>query len=262
MNKQALSSERYSTPTSKTPDSLEETIRQLDRLKHNLTALAAHELRNPLAVLLGYAKILEDESSGNAREYASIVVARAQHLKNIVDSLVVLQQFDAGEFSLLPSTFLIAESIEEALAGLQPQIRLKALQVDFCGEPGLSVRADRERVTLALMNVLSNAIKYSPHGSQVTIQTRADVNNIVVSIHDNGTGIPLADQPHIFERFSQIGNPLTKSSGGLGIGLAVAKAIVELHHGRLWVESIPDQGTTFSLSLRRAYSPETTTRTH
>jgi signal transduction histidine kinase len=215
--------------------------------------IAAHELRNPIAILLGYAKILEGESSGNAREYAGIVVSRAQQLKSIVDSLVVLQQFDAGELALLPSTFLIADSIQEVIQSLLPQIRLKSLQIELRSEPGLSVRADRERATLALTNVLSNAIKYSPHGDQIIIQTRADVSNIIISVHDNGMGIPLADQSHIFDRFCQVGNTPTQRHDGLGIGLAVAKTIIDLHRGQIWIESAPDQGTTVSLSLRRAH---------
>ncbi|MEW5717820.1 MAG: HAMP domain-containing sensor histidine kinase [Chloroflexota bacterium] len=239
-------------PSRQELDRLEEKLHQLEQLKRNFTMLAAHELRNPLAILLGYAKILEDESSGNTREYASIVVSRAQQLKSIVDSLVVLQQSDAGELALHPSTFLIAESIQQVIAEQHPYSQLKALQIELCGELGLYVRADRERVTLALTNVLLNAIKYSAHGGQITIETRADVNNVVVSIHDKGIGIPPADQSHIFDRFYHVSNSLPRENG-LGIGLAVAKAIVELHHGRIWVESAPNQGSTFSLSLRRAY---------
>ena len=241
------------TPPHKEPDRIQEELHQLEQLKRNFTMLAAHELRNPLTILLGYAKILEDESSGNTREYASIVVSRAQQLKSIVDSLVVLQQFDAGELALRPSTFLIAESIQEVIANQHPHSQLKALQIELHGEPGLYVRADRERVTLALTNVLSNAIKYSAHGGQIIIQNRADVNNIIVSIHDDGIGISPAEQGHIFDRFYQVGNPLTREYEGLGIGLAVAKAIIELHRGRIWVESAPNQGSTFTLSLRRAY---------
>ncbi len=240
-------------------DRLEEQLRQLEQLKRNFTMLAAHELRNPLAILLGYAKILEDESSGNTREYASIVVSRAQQLKSIVDSLVVLQQFDAGELALHLSTFSIADCIQQVIAEQRPYSQLKALQIELRGELGLYVRADRERVTLALTNVLLNAIKYSAHGGQITIATHADVNNVIVSIHDKGVGIPPADQSHIFDRFYQASNPLARDYSGLGIGLAVAKAIVELHHGRIWVESAPSQGSTFSLSLRRAYPLNTNT---
>ena len=112
--------EQSATLPHKEPNRIQEELHQLEQLKRNFTMLAAHELRNPLAILLGYAKILEDESSGNTREYASIVVSRAQQLKSIVDSLVVLQQFDAGELALQPSTFLIAESIQEVSAKSAP----------------------------------------------------------------------------------------------------------------------------------------------
>jgi two-component system phosphate regulon sensor histidine kinase PhoR len=237
-------------------------LQRLEQLKRNFTMLAAHELRNPLAILLGYAKILEDESSGNAREYAGIVVSRAQQLKSIVDSLIVLQQCDAGELMLQPNNFLIAESIQEVIRNYSQHIQLKAPQIALRLEAGLSVRADRDRVALVLTNLLSNAIKYSQPGGQIVIQTRTDANDVIVSIHDNGVGIPPAEQTRIFDRFYQIGNPLTREHSGLGIGLAVAQAIIELHRGRIWVESAPNQGSTFSFSLPRAYPANASTVLH
>lgn len=225
----------------------------LEQLKRNFTLLVVHELRHPLAVLLGYAKILEDESSGNTREYASIVAARAQQLKNIVDSLTVLQQYDAGELGLQLHSFPIAESIQAVIRHHRQHIRHKALRVELHLEPDLNVRADYDRIALVLTNLLSNAIKYSRYGGQITIQTRATTNDVVVSVHDDGIGIPPAEQARVFDRFYQVGNPLTREHSGMGIGLAVAKAIIELHHGRIWVESAPNQGSTFSFSLPRAY---------
>ena len=233
-------------------DRVQGELNHLDQLKRNFTMLAAHELRNPLAILLGYAKILEDESSGNVREYAGIVVSRAQQLKGIVDSLILLQQIDAGELTLRLSTFSIGEIIRDVVKNQQENIHLKALQVECHTEPAMCVRADRERLAVALANLLANAVKYSPHGGQIIVHTRADVDNIV-SIHDNGIGIPATEQAHIFDRFYQVGDPLTREQGGFGLGLAVAKALIELHHGRIWVESMPNEGSTFSLSLPRTY---------
>jgi len=228
-------------------------LQQLDQLKRNFTMLAAHELRSPLASLLGYAEILEDESSGAVREYAGIVVSRAQQLKSIVDSLIVLQQFDAGELALQLSPCSIADIVQNVITRQQQYIQSKALQIELQIEPGLHVHVDRERLALVLTNLLSNAIKYSPHSGRILIRTHSDASNITVSIHDDGSGIPVAAQAHIFDRFYQVGEPLTREHSGLGVGLAVAKALIELHHGRIWVESAANQGSTFSFSLPRAY---------
>ena len=253
MTNDAVNLEQQNTVLREGLDRVQRELHHLDRLKRKFTILAAHELRNPLAILLGYAKILEDESSGNVREYAGIVVSRAQQLKGIVDWLILLQQIDVGELTLRLSTFSIGEIIRDVVKKQQENIHLKALQVECHTEPDLCVRADRERLAVALSNLLANAVKYSPHGGQIIVHARADADNIVVSIHDNGIGIPPTEQAHIFDRFYQVGDPLTREQGGFGLGLAVAKALIELHHGGIWVESMPNEGSTFSLSLPRTY---------
>ncbi len=116
------------------------------------------------------------------------------------------------------------------------------------------VYADRERLTLVLNHLLSNSIKFSPAKATIEISARADVTCVVTSIHDTGLGIPEEEQSHIFDRFYQVGDPLTRHHNGLGLGLAIAKAIVELHHGRIWVESSGQQGSTFHFSLPRIIS--------
>ena len=122
MTNDAVNLEQQNTVLREGLDRVQRELHHLDRLKRNFTMLAAHELRNPLAILLGYAKILEDESSGNVREYAGIVVSRAQQLKGIVDWLILLQQIDVGELTLRLSTFSIGEIIRDVVKKQQENI--------------------------------------------------------------------------------------------------------------------------------------------
>jgi two-component system sensor histidine kinase VicK len=226
-------------------------LRRLDQLKRDFISIAAHELRSPLTILLGYAKILESEATGAERERAEIVVSHAWQLKHLVDTMFILQQLDTGEFALRFEAVPVHEVIENVIISQRNAVAEKQLRIEAVYEPDLLVRADRERLALVMANLLSNAIKYSPQGDLVTIKTRSERAQAIISVQDNGIGILSEEQPHVFERFYQVGSPFTRHYKGPGLGLAVSKEIVELHGGRIWVESIIDQGSTFNVSLPR-----------
>jgi signal transduction histidine kinase len=226
-------------------------LRRVDQLKRDFIALSAHELRAPLAVLLGYAKILEGEAVGATRERAQVIVAQAWRLKDLVDAILILQQVDAGEVTLHMEPIGIRQVLEEAVDEHRNEIGDKALDIQLHAAGELLVYADRERLALVLNHLLSNSIKFSPTKGRIAISARADITCVLTSIHDEGLGIPDEEQPHIFDRFYQVGDVLTRHHNGLGLGLAVAKAIVELHHGRIWVESTRQEGSTFHFSLPR-----------
>ncbi len=226
-------------------------LRRADQLKRDFTALAAHELRAPLAVLLGYAKILESEATGATLERAEIIAAQAWRLKDLVDAILILQQIDAGEITLHMEPIAIRQILERIVDEHRQEIDDKSLNVRTQAAKDLYVYADRERLVLILNHLLSNSIKFSPQNASLSLSAHVDVTCVVISIHDEGLGIPDEEQSHIFDRFYQIGDPLTRHHNGLGLGLAVAKAIVELHHGRIWVESTPQGGSTFHFSLPR-----------
>lgn len=227
-------------------------LHHMDEIKRSFIALAAHELRTPLTMIYGYAKLLGDRGNDEMQEYASIIAAYSWQLKNTVDSIIALHQIDAGELVLRPETLPLGEIIEHAVASRQREIVGKALAIQLNLEDDLYVRADRERLPLILAQLLSNSINYTPHAGTVTIDARSRQASVVISIQDNGIGIPEGELPHIFERFYQIGHPLTRQHNGAGLGLAVAKELVELHSGRLWAESASNQGSTFYFSLPRA----------
>jgi signal transduction histidine kinase len=226
-------------------------LRRVDQLKRDFIALSAHELRAPLAILLGYAKILEGEAIGPTQERAQIIVAQAWRLKDLVDAILMLQQIDAGEVTLHMEPIAIRQVLQSVVEERGKEIGGKALDVQLHAAGDMMVYADRERLALILNHLLSNSIKFSPAKGTITISACADVTCVATSIHDEGVGIPDEEQSHIFDRFYQVGDALTRHHNGLGLGLAVAKAIVELHHGRIWVESTSYEGSTFHFSLPR-----------
>ncbi len=226
-------------------------LRRLDQMKRDFIALSSHELRAPLAILLGYAKILESEVVGPTHERAQIIVAQAWRLKDLVDAILMLQQIDADEVTLHMEPIAIRQILQDAVDEHRKENGEKALNIQLHAAGDLLVYADRERLVLVLGHLLSNSIKFSPVKGTIAISARADVTCVVTSIRDDGSGIPDEDQLHIFDRFYQAGDALARHHNGLGLGLAVAKALVELHHGRIWVESNCHEGSTFHFSLPR-----------
>ncbi len=226
-------------------------LRRLDQTKRDLCALTAHELRTPLAILLGYARILENEVNGPARERAEIVASHAWRIKNIIDEIILIQQMDAGELILHPDQVDLGWIIQNVVEGRKREMNEKGINLQFSSDANLFVRGDRERLALVISSLLSNAIKYSPQGAQVAIDARIVDMDVVVSIRDRGFGIPPEQQGRIFEPFHQVGDVLTRSNDGIGLGLTVAKMLVELHGGRIWLESATNNGSTFYFSLPR-----------
>ncbi len=237
-------------------DELERTQRQLRRMeeiKRSFIALAADELRTPLTILFGYAKLLGDCTEAEKEKYAGIIATYSWQLKNTVDAIIVLQLLDAGELVLRQESLPLAEIVQTAVANRRNEITAKALVVQSDLSADLFVRADRERLALILAQLLSNSIKYSADGGVITIDAYPQQASVVISIRDHGIGIPAEELPHIFERFYQSGgDPLTRQFRGMGLGLAVAKGLVELHGGEIGVESVKGQGSTFRFSLPRA----------
>lgn len=226
-------------------------LRRVDQLKRDFISVAAHELRNPLAILLGYTRILENESTGSIRDRAETVALNALRLKNLIDVIVTLQQLDSGELALRFEPIQVASIVEDAVESRQREITDKSLQVESQVNEELFVRGDRERLGIILANILANAIKYSPRGEQISVHAASESSRVILGVRDCGPGIPPEEQPRIFDRFYQVGDPHARRQNGLGLGLAVSKALVELHGGRIWVESVPNQGSTFNVSLPR-----------
>lgn len=225
-------------------------LAELDQLKSNFVSIASHELRTPLSVILGYASFLREEVSGEAGEQIDIVLQSAMRLRSIIDDMVNLRHVDTGQAQLERDIFSMTELISDVAGEFDQLAKAKQqiLRVDLPEDP-LKIDADRQKIYLVLANLLSNAIKFTLPQGRVQVSARRKGEEIWVRVMDTGIGIPERDYNRIFDRFYQVEPSLTRRYEGMGLGLSVAKSMVELHNGRIWVESVVDKGSRFTVAL-------------
>jgi signal transduction histidine kinase len=225
-------------------------LAELDQLKSNFVSIASHELRTPLSVILGYASFLREEVSGEAGEQIDIVLQSAMRLRSIIDDMVNLRHVDTGQAQLERDIFSMTELISDVAGEFDQLAKAKQqiLRVDLPEDP-LKIDADRQKIYLVLANLLSNAIKFTLPQGRVQVSAQRKGEEIWVCVMDTGIGIPERDYNRIFDRFYQVEPSLTRRYEGMGLGLSVAKSMVELHNGRIWVESVVDKGSRFTVVL-------------
>jgi signal transduction histidine kinase/DNA-binding response OmpR family regulator len=225
-------------------------LAELDHLKSEFISIAAHELRAPLAVLLAYASIIQDEATGSMREHLTQVVESAMQLKSIIDEMVSLRRIDTGEALVSLTNVQVGATLQSVLRDLGPLAEKKGLRISSDLPDGLPpVRADEQVFYLILTNLISNAIKFTPDHGTIRVTGYQDGSSVVVAVSDTGIGIPPDNLERIFERFYQVENSLRREHGGIGLGLAIAREMAELIDGRMWVESQVNKGSTFYLAL-------------
>jgi signal transduction histidine kinase len=238
---------------------LEEANKQLERLnaaKEEFLGMAAHDLRNPLTGVLNYAEFLVDNpdlSEEQRKEFAGAIRQQAQQMILLINDILDISKIEAGKLDIKPAVQRM-EGIVDACVPLQRSIAEKKsirLLTDFAsGLP--EVQADANRVTQVLNNLLSNAVKFSRAGDAVTIRCVMRDGMVETQVVDTGQGIPEEDLPKLFGKFQQVSTQATAGEVGTGLGLAIVKKIVELHGGRVRVESRWGQGTTFAFTLPSA----------
>ena len=227
-------------------------LAELDQLKSNFVAIASHELRTPLNVVLGYASFLKDDVRGEASEQLEIVLQSAMRLRVLIDDMVNLRYLDTGEArtQLEVEEFSLPQLIDDAMQEFSAMAEAKRLRLGV-RQPAHSVKivADRQKIYLLLANLLSNAIKFTNAGGRVLVAVEVRDSEVWVSVRDTGVGIPADKLGKVFDRFYQVECSLTRHSEGMGLGLPIAKGMVELHGGRIWVESVEDLGSSFTFAL-------------
>ena len=215
----------------------------------------SHELRTPLTAVKGFldTTLLYWDGIGEAqrREMLGRVSNNADELQRLVNQLMEFARSDAGAVEVLPEPLDVATEVRTALRDLAPVVGRHRVEVDVPG--GLTVMADRDGFGHVLVNLLTNAVKFSPEGTTVRVCAYDGGDEAVVSVIDEGPGIAPADQARVFERFYQAKN--SESARGTGIGLTIAQRFTELHGGEIWVESKPGEGATFAFSIPRTKQP-------
>lgn len=235
-----------------------EQLSQLDQLKSNFIAIASHELRTPLSVILGYASMLKEQVGGEELEQ---VLGAALQLRNLMDDIFNLQYIDAGKPDLRRVRFCLAHLSKELVEEHKSLFEAKEQSVRlYLPEHNCDVIADRDSVRLVLINLISNAIKFTPASGHIDIAVSARADEVWVSVKDNGVGIPEVLQKRIFDRFFQAEPHLTRREGGLGLGLAIARELLELQNGRIWLESVEGRGSIFTFALPTANPQSTKTK--
>ncbi len=225
-------------------------LAELDYLKSEFISIAAHELRSPLAVVLSYATLLEEEAEGPMREHLRQIVQAATKLKRIVDEMVSLRQIDTGNIPVQIAPVDVAQVVRTVLEDLRLLAERKRQQVHVELPADLPpVQTDRQLLRIILNNLVSNAIKFTPEGGTIRLGAALAGQQLTISVADTGVGIPAEELERIFERFYQVEDSLRRTHGGIGLGLSVAREMAELLGGRIWAESQVGRGSTFFLAL-------------
>jgi signal transduction histidine kinase len=219
-------------------------------LRRQMTADVAHDLRTPLTVMAGYLEALRDGVLPPTPERFETLHREAQHLRRLVEDLRTLSLADAGELTLNREAVPPGSLLEQAVAayGHQAEGLGVSLAVDIvAGLPDVSV--DSDRLARVLGNLVSNALRHTPEGGEVRLAAARRGERVLLSVHDTGSGIAHDDLPHVFDRFYRGGTAREGEGGESGLGLTIARSLVELHGGAISVQSAPGQGTTFTIDL-------------
>jgi len=225
-----------------------------NRAKSSFLAAMSHELRTPLNAVIGFSELLEQEIFGSLndkqRTYVGNVLVSGRHLLQLVNDVLDISKVEAGRMDLVYERTPIA-SIVDVVRGVIGGLALKrGIRLEVALPPGLpDVFIDPGRIKQVLYNLISNAIKFTPKGGVVRLTARADARSLTVSVSDTGIGIARADLPRLFREFEQLAQPNGTRPEGTGLGLALSRRLVELHGGRVEVESELGRGSTFSVHL-------------
>jgi signal transduction histidine kinase len=230
-----------------------EKLREVDRLKTDFLARMSHELRTPLNSIIGFADVLlmglDGELTERMMEDLQLIRSSGYHLRDIIGDILDMSKIEAGRLELNYETFDIHRVAAELMATASPLAEQKGLNLELSiADDVSSLSADRTRIRQVLWNIVGNAIKYTDHGD-VHVYVQRNNGEVTFVVTDTGVGIPPEELPRIFEQFRQVELPSRGSIGGTGLGLSISKSLIEMHGGRIWVESQPGKGSLFGFSL-------------
>ena len=235
-------------------------LRELDRLKDEFLSLVSHELRTPLTSIRGYLDLVLDDEAGELnpqqRRFLQAVERNSGRLLRLVGDLLFVAQADAGRLSLEHGNVDLVALAAECVEGALPAAAEKSIDLVLAAKTVPPFVGDRGRLAQVLDNLVSNALKFTPEGGRVEVSTSLNGDRISVEVSDTGIGIPVADQPRLFERFFRSPVANDRAIPGTGLGLAIVKAIVEAHKGEIRVDSAEGRGTTFRIDLPLAAETE------
>lgn len=223
--------------------------REVDKMKSELVSTVSHELRTPLSSVLGFTELLLNKQLKPEKQerYLKTIYKEARRLTNLINDFLDLQRMESGNQVYRMGKLSMSEMIIETAEKFRTQSTHPIVLIDDASD--VIIEGDRERLAQVLMNLIGNAIKFSPQGGNVTISLRNDSKNLHVAIQDEGIGIPAEDIPKLFSKFQRIDNSSRRKIGGTGLGLAICQEIILKHDGKIWIESQEGQGTAIHFEL-------------
>jgi PAS domain S-box-containing protein len=231
-------------------------LRELDVAKREFVANVSHELRTPLANVIGHLEVLSAGDAGELNKQQTrmldVINRNAERLRLLIEDLLTISKVEAGAFDLSLRRTDLETVLKAAFAAVEPRARNRShrMSLAFAGDLG-SADVDAEQLQRALMNLLLNAVNYTPDGGEITLSARCGDDSIEIAVVDNGIGISETDMPRLFQRFFRGEFAVREAVQGAGLGLAITKTIIEGHGGTIVVKTAPDEGTTFTMLLPR-----------
>ena len=228
-------------------------LRKLERVRRDFVANVSHEFKTPLTAIQGFAETLlagAIDDAQNRVRFLEIILEHSQRLARLTDDLLRLSQMDADRLGLEIQGVGVSQFVESCVETARRPAAERDLRISVNLSNRLpDIAADRRRLAEVLQNLLDNAIQYTPPGGQIMLSASANGSEVTFTVSDTGIGIPQTDQPRIFERFYRVDVARSREVGGTGLGLAIAKHLVEVHGGRIWVESEVGQGSQFHFTV-------------
>lgn len=226
-----------------------EELKRLDEAKTRFISIAAHELRTPLTVIMGYMDVLKGADGEDVMIKA--MKSAAKRLADAIDHIVLLTMLELEEYELTKEELALADMVKETYERFRDLAEKKNQKISFELEDA-KVKADREAMMRIIYNLLSNAVKFTPDGGLIKISVKECDDTVLLMVADTGIGIPDDEKERIFMPFHQMEYPLTRSHGGLGLGLPTVRRLVELHGGKIWVEDNPKGGSIFFVEIPKS----------
>jgi two-component system, NtrC family, sensor kinase len=229
-------------------------IEAANRHKSEFLANVSHELRTPLNAIIGFSEVLQERLFGELNEkqaeYTDDILSSGRHLLSLINDILDLSKIEAGRMELEVTTFDLPSAIENALLLIRERASRHGIKLDRLIDERLGdSTADERKVKQVLVNLLSNAVKFTPEGGQIKVDAGLGDRAVIISVTDTGIGIAKEDQEAIFEEFRQVGNNYAQKREGTGLGLTLTKKFVEMHGGKIWVESELGKGSKFTFTL-------------
>ena len=223
---------------------------RLEQMKGKFIAITSHELRTPLGIILGHSTFLREISDEKHHDQLDRIIHSVDRLKNIIEDLSNMKNFESGAARIRMEEIPLSDLLHKISSPFYQIAKEKKIELSVNTKtPNVFVNGDKEKISIAVGNLIRNALTFTPEGGHVSVlleQTRKDVK---ITVTDDGIGISDKNLEHIFKRFYQVESHLTRQHGGMGLGLSVAKVMVELHGGEIWAKSTPDKGSQFSFTI-------------